>query len=754
MRDGYKTNYMQFHGEALFEMGFPVIPIRARSKLPSIANWQNKEATGEDLEQWSSVPECGVGIQTGRICAIDIDCPDTDIVAGVVKFCFNEFGEVPRRGGANGHELLVYRSADPGRRKQVSAKFGDPLGGSPYKVEVLGKGQQFVAYGIHPDTNEPYPWLEGDPYLCRVGAEDLPKLSETGVKGVLAEFERLAKEAGYEVTGEGKAAGDRGVTEVGALDAVKHPLDVSDEYVGLVLDALVIGDCDYDDWLEIGMALHHQYGGSDKGLGLWDAWCKDGEHYDPKGLAYKWSTFNQVRDGGPITFATLIKKAGLTKADEDEPEKDPLAETLRHCVYVREGDSVADLRQIPQYGVCKLLEFKNALANVRKEVVGETPTGRETRKMVSIAHLWLVDPLRKTAMGKDYDPSKPPVFMRSGQNTYNTFAFPRHVKTLGVDKLGVFFEHVKYLFPVEAERRWFVAWMAHIAQRPGERPPVSPLHIARPHGTGRGLLVSTLHNVFGSWNCKKTTIKELVNGDYTDYLHQSLLVFVEEAGENGVDRYEVSDGVRDKICEPVLPINTKYGFKGTAQVYSRMFMMSNHMDALRVPPQDRRLNVFEGPERLEGGAYYDRYLEWLREPEETSAQLFNWLLRQDISAWDCKRSMDTAARQRMIDYSRSVTEERFFELLSAPPAEVMTHAGVVKVLEDMLGADPMSDNGINPNQVTKLLQEQCSKYKRIKVKGVLVTPWNMLPGKQHSKEEIRRFLVPNKGKNVGITTIR
>lgn len=40
-------------------------------------------------------------------------------------------------------------------RKMSSAKFVDEKG-EKHQVEILGAGQQFVAYGIHPETGKPY----------------------------------------------------------------------------------------------------------------------------------------------------------------------------------------------------------------------------------------------------------------------------------------------------------------------------------------------------------------------------------------------------------------------------------------------------------------------------------------------------------------------------------------------------------------------------------------------------------------------
>ena len=71
-------------------------------------------------------------------------------------------GRAPKR-------LLVYRAAEP------FAGFKYP------PVEVLGLGQQFVAYGRHPDTGEPYQWPVET--LADLAPEELPAITEAQARG-------------------------------------------------------------------------------------------------------------------------------------------------------------------------------------------------------------------------------------------------------------------------------------------------------------------------------------------------------------------------------------------------------------------------------------------------------------------------------------------------------------------------------------------------------------------------------------------
>ena len=67
-------------------------------------------------------------------------------------------------------------------------------------------------------------------------------------------------------------------------------------------------DIPYDDWLHIGMALHHW--DAQAGFAIWDAWSARGEKYVIEEPSIKWDGFTS---GGGVTLGTLFdmaKKAG------------------------------------------------------------------------------------------------------------------------------------------------------------------------------------------------------------------------------------------------------------------------------------------------------------------------------------------------------------------------------------------------------------------------------------------------------------
>jgi primase-like protein/bifunctional DNA primase/polymerase-like protein/AAA domain-containing protein len=68
-------------------------------------------------------------------------------------------------------------------------------------------------------------------------------------------------------------------------------------------------DGGYEDWRNVGMALHHEFEGNDIGLDIFDEWSSKGDKYTSQSdLDKKWQSFANY-SGTAITIGTLLKMA-------------------------------------------------------------------------------------------------------------------------------------------------------------------------------------------------------------------------------------------------------------------------------------------------------------------------------------------------------------------------------------------------------------------------------------------------------------
>ena len=75
-----------------------------------------------------------------------------------------------------------------------------------------------------------------------------------------------------------------------------------------VLDA----DMQREDWVKVGMALHHECDGDDSGFYLWNDWSANGEKYpSEEGLRTQWDSFERRKGSGhrQVTMASVMRMA-------------------------------------------------------------------------------------------------------------------------------------------------------------------------------------------------------------------------------------------------------------------------------------------------------------------------------------------------------------------------------------------------------------------------------------------------------------
>ena len=428
--------------------------------------------------------------------------------------------------------------------------------------------------------------------------------------------------------------------------------------------------------------------------------------------------------------------------DKEEPaqlkkDKGLIKQFLQRFIYVADGDLVCDLKVPPQKCMLKLTEFNHKFAGVRIKL----KKGNQEPKLVPVSSLWMASPSRQTAHDLIYNPSKTDRLILDplGMKAVNTFYMPKFEPTDKVDQLQVFTDHMEYLIPIEAEREWFIDWMAFNLQHPETRSKVTPLHISRETGTGRGWICELMAELLGMWNCTKTKIATLMprfgHTVYHDCFVDSLFCSISEVYEGG-NKFEINDEVKDLLEEKTLQINRKFGKQGTVRVYTNFFLQSNHVDAVIIDDQERRINVFTGPETHRSIKYYNRLYQWLETNAEGLRQLHGWLLRRDLTDFDWNRSMDTQGRRNMILNAQSVTESLFIEWMADSSCpDYASQEQIIAMLMHRAG----SVQDVAHKQVRKLIEKRCKRVgdHQIRIDGKKLRVWQIKRGAQDGLSVIK-----------------
>jgi len=741
MKISEKSSFLKQYGYAMVDRRYLIVPIKRGYKYPKgLGAWAKIKATREHVDQWlaNGFANGGVGLLTRQTPAIDIDVYDSAIVHKLASWCHKHIGTTVKRIGQAPKLLLVYRCEQP-FAKITSAKYRDEKE-RVHQVEVLGDGQQFVAYAEHPITKRPYEWF-GDKSIVDVLPNDLPLLTAEQARAFVDFFERIVPHHWKKIEDghSGASKNDDVKQQVRLLANIKPKADITTEQLKVALKN--VNAEGYDQWVRVGMALYHQYSGDATGFELWDGWSKTSSKYRAHEIETKWQTFEANLRQEPVTAATILSMARVTN---DKEQGDLVGAFLDRYIYVQDGDRVCDINKPSHCCLSRLNEFKNRTANVRHEIPTPTQQDPDKTKLDPVWKTWLVHPRRKSAEGTEYTPREGRIVTDAyGLDWINEFHMPKFAETDSNSELVVFFDHMTYLFPKPKEKEWFISWMAFNLQYPERRCKVVPLHVSVEHGTGRGWVVELLGKLLGQWNCSRTKMDTLSGecsaGAYQDYLNKSIVCAIEEVKE-GNKRFSVSDKIRDRLTEPYLEVNLKYGGKKTQKVFTNFFFMSNHPDALVLTTQDRRINVFENPHKPRSERYYDKLYAWLESDGVT--QLYNFLMTRDLSSFNWKRSIDTEARTRMIHNNRTETEVLFWDLMENPHYPVMTFQQIVREMKKLSDKDEFETN-VEQGQLTKLLQHHAERIsKQLKVPGINpVRPWVLVPGADTTNEKMRESIV-------------
>ncbi len=181
--------------------------------------------------------------------------------------------------------------------------------GRLHRVEVLGDGQQFAAYGLHPDTGSPYLWVNRDLVQSETHHDDLPAITTEQIMALLSRFDEHAADAGWE-----KLSGGSTETSEGEVPWPVHGLTLDD-----AREALLWYDNDdlhYDEWVAVGMALHQQFAGYAEAFELWDEWSARSPKDRGTAVNWKhWQSFHEDRPGAVTMRSVLLhaERAGWTR---------------------------------------------------------------------------------------------------------------------------------------------------------------------------------------------------------------------------------------------------------------------------------------------------------------------------------------------------------------------------------------------------------------------------------------------------------
>jgi hypothetical protein len=301
-------NFIEQYGRSVADNGYPFIPIMPGSKVPgrfmsgrwqALSGWTSRWSvvpSAFETGVWSKSTDAGIGIMGGLVCAIDIDVKDAVAALQIEQLAYRMLGDTPLlRIGSAPKRMLIYRTDKPFN------------GFKKHPLEVLCKGQQFVAYAIHPNTGQPYTWPGDGPHS--VDMHDLPPINEKMARAFMAEaFKMVPLKLRQKALSTESKYDDNGTANTVASD-----LRGTYEGIAAALAFIPNDDLNYDDWIRIGLAIKGALG--EDGGQLFAEWSDRSAKNVPDTTGKAWAGFKPERIGAGTIYEYALRNGWVPPAD-------------------------------------------------------------------------------------------------------------------------------------------------------------------------------------------------------------------------------------------------------------------------------------------------------------------------------------------------------------------------------------------------------------------------------------------------------
>jgi len=370
---------------------------------------------------------------------------------------------------------------------------------------------------------------------------------------------------------------------------------------------------------------------------------------------------------------------------------DNVADLVRDYVYDKDG-AVWELSQNDTPYPMTLRSFRDDKAGV-KVTLSE---GNGVLKSHSAVGEWLTSPARVTVKGAMFDPRTEDKIIVSelGRLQVNTFLPPQHrTEPIDMDHVNRFLEFLGYLAPNDEERAYLLNWLAAKVQNLSFRGCAIVMYTAGVFGTGRGTLSTIMTKVLGQRHVETVTFKDIVGGGEFNEWQATPLILVDEVMSLGEASHHSSYERLKEVVDPtakMITINPKKERKFTALSCASFLFLTNHLDAIKLPEEDRRFYPIAGARVQRGSEYFDPLYEWI-ESDKWAHHIYNWFLAQevDISALVKKPDM-TESKREMLRESMTLAD-KVFKVIKEE-VKVFRKRDIIDILDELSKYGDMPDN--------------------------------------------------------------
>lgn len=565
-------------------------------------------------------------------------------------------------------------------------KYEGDIGGLEFDLDLSGWGA-FVAYSTHRHTADMPRVRIVMPLSREVSGDEYRALSQAFCRefGSLFVFDECSYKpnqfmflpscpvgaVGWTMQGQGGAVDVEKYLSLGGVASDEFsvledddeedftrdlPLNMSDDEVKGLLLAYGASGLEYDDWLKVGQALHHQYQGGDVGYDLWVSWSTLSDKHNERVMRKKYDSFGTWK-GARVTMATVawrVKEQGgvvVSVFDGLREEAKRIVSMSEYCEFkkrivamsgsVLHSDMRAVLANDLALGVGKELGITKAeIKKAISEKAGDKKTQSDNvatlpdwlddwlyvEKLCEFANTRLNYSIKREAFNAKYTRKSE---VQQAEMIASDYALNVCELLTVVDKMywpsaTITFEYDNKLMlnsyvdsgykPVaidDGNKRVIDLFLTHISNvlvcEREQRILIDWLAyvvqnagkrinwailLQGAQGTGKSYFAKVLEWVLGT-NAKSLDPSAL-GERFTGWAHGSVVNIVEEIRIKGDDKWRIMDRLKPFITNSMIQIEEKGRDHRTVPNFTNYLLLTNYKDALPITNDDRRFCVMYG----------------------------------------------------------------------------------------------------------------------------------------------------------------
>jgi hypothetical protein len=570
---------------AYVQHGWKLCAIEKRQKGPTYDRWQLNPI---DEEVADGVDGAGLLHALSGTCALDIDnislARDWLMERGVDLDSLLESKDAVRiDSGTPNRAKLLYRLKVPMRTVKPKSS------GIELRCATLGgtSAQDVLPPSIHPSGRK-YEWKYAEPLLG-----DWASLPAIPAALKAAWRELIAEEPPMPQTN-----GDMDV----ALEKLHTWIVTQDP------------NMEYDDWLKVGMKLHHATHGAEEGLELWGHWSKQAtrsQHgkttpvQDSANCRAHWVSFSSTK--GKV-LATLDNEIPAD-ADEfdivpiDTPAKaaddTPIEKKVREAAQQQRKDAIAKLEARLVYVVNsekyfdverhRLIGSEAALEHMFTSSMPLNKSGR-----LNPVKVLKNSKSKRLVEGLGFHPGEGALFQVGDDTFANNY---RNRLPTPLEPTPEEFKKINWLFDRIDDVTyctWLKQYYAHVVQRPAIKIKSAPLLWSETQRNGKSTLIKTIPMLLVGREYSEDVNHDLLNSPFNDYLQSAWHVNLTEfrAGTRS-ERNMVYNKLKAYIADDMVTVHPKGGRGYTMPNHAFVTASSNNEDAATIDNNDERWGVHE-----------------------------------------------------------------------------------------------------------------------------------------------------------------